>query len=147
MFVYDSPTSRINLQNFKKSNDSSLQAPSARALNENIIVYNFHNFLTNNRFFVFSYLSATPQTSKRRVKTPSIRSITELYPNAWWLEREIAELHDINFINKKDTRNLMLQYGDTSAPFKKNNPSIGLKEIFYDVVSDSLIYSPVSLQF
>ena len=144
MLVYDSPAAGAKLQNPNVNND---QPPVAPALNDNIIVYNFHNFLTNNRFFVFSYLSADPRTQKRQIKAPSIRSITELYPNAWWLEREIAELHNINFINKKDTRNLMLQYGDTSAPFKKNNPSVGLKEIFYDAVSDSLIYSPVSLQF
>ena len=30
----------------------------------------------------------------------------------------------------------MLQYGDTSAPFQKFLPSIGLKEMFYDSIND-----------
>jgi NADH:ubiquinone oxidoreductase subunit C len=63
------------------------------------------------------------------------------------LEREAAELHGIFFSGKKDLRNLMLQYGDSSAPMKKSYPSIGLKEIFYDSVTDTLIQNPVSIQF
>jgi hypothetical protein len=41
----------------------------------------------------------------------------------------------------------MLQYGDTSAPFKKSFPSIGVKEIFYDAVTDLVIQNPTSIQF
>jgi NADH:ubiquinone oxidoreductase subunit C len=63
------------------------------------------------------------------------------------LEREASELNGIFFSGKKDTRNLMLQYGDTSAPFKKSFPSIGLKEIFYDSTTDLLVYNPTSIQF
>jgi NADH-quinone oxidoreductase subunit C len=77
----------------------------------------------------------------------SIFSIAELFPNANWLEREIAELHGVFFLGKKDLRNLLLQYGDTSAPMLKSYPSIGTREIFYDSVSDLLIQNPVSLQF
>jgi NADH:ubiquinone oxidoreductase subunit C len=63
------------------------------------------------------------------------------------LEREIAELHGIFFSGKKDLRNLMLQYGDTSAPLKKFFPSIGIKEVFYDAVADVLVQNPTSVQF
>jgi hypothetical protein len=41
----------------------------------------------------------------------------------------------------------MLVYGDFSTPLKKSFPSIGIKEIFYDSVSDLLIQTPVSIQF
>jgi len=40
----------------------------------------------------------------------------------------------------------MLQYGDTSVPFQKSYPSIGLKELFYDPINDSVIQSPVTIQ-
>jgi hypothetical protein len=40
----------------------------------------------------------------------------------------------------------MLQYGDTSAPFQKAAPSIGLKEMYYDSVTDIIVESPVTLQ-
>jgi len=41
----------------------------------------------------------------------------------------------------------MLPYGDTSAPMKKIFPSIGTKEIFYDVSTDTLTLMPVTIQF
>ena len=74
-------------------------------------------------------------------------SISELFLNSNWLERELSELHGLFFIGKKDIRNLMLQYGDNSAPFQKAFPSIGTKEIFYDINNDFLIQLPISIQF
>jgi NADH:ubiquinone oxidoreductase subunit C len=62
------------------------------------------------------------------------------------LEREVAELNGVNFNNKKDLRNLMLQYGDTSVPFQKSSPSIGYKEFYYDSINDILIETPITLQ-
>jgi hypothetical protein len=40
----------------------------------------------------------------------------------------------------------MLQYGDTSAPFRKSYPSIGLKEVFYDSVNDQIIQHQITSQ-
>lgn len=40
----------------------------------------------------------------------------------------------------------MLQYGDSSAPFQKSFPTIGLKEMFYNPIKDTIIQSPVSIQ-
>jgi NADH:ubiquinone oxidoreductase subunit C len=58
----------------------------------------------------------------------------------------VAELHGAVFTNKKDLRNLMLQYGDTTTPFLKSAPSIGFKEVYYDSVSDILLEAPITLQ-
>ena len=102
--------------------------------NNNVIVYNFHNIQLHERFFIFA------------LKNSGLKSVTELYPNATWLEREVAELHGLNFLGKKDVRNLMLQYGDTSAPFRKSFPSIGRKEMFYDGVNDTITQQPITLQ-
>lgn len=98
-----------------------------------ILVYNFHNLMFNNRFFVFVVGSMSVSCNF------TINSISELYPNAGWLERELSELHGLLFMNKKDTRNLMLQYGDLSAPLRKSSPSIGLRELFYDALLDKVI--------
>jgi NADH:ubiquinone oxidoreductase subunit C len=62
------------------------------------------------------------------------------------LEREVSELHGVIFTNKKDLRNLMLQYGDTSTPFRKSSPSIGVKEVFYDSINDSIVQLPLAVQ-
>ena len=72
--------------------------------------------------------------------------MSELYLNSWWLEREASEMHGIVFENKKDLRNLLLQYGDTSTPFRKTYPSIGTKETIYDTTDDYIKQNPVSIQ-
>ena len=72
--------------------------------------------------------------------------MTELFSAANWLEREVSELSGVSMSGKKDLRNLMLQYGDSSTPFKKSFPTIGLREMFYNPVKDTIVQNPVTLQ-
>lgn len=138
IFAYDYP---YNINTEKKNN------AKITTLNNSLIVYNFHSITNQQRFFIFSLNNLKKNLNKKSINWLSLNSITELFLNANWLEREAAELNAISFSNKKDLRNLMLQYGDTSAPLKKPFPSIGLREIFYDSSNDLLIQVPVTIQF
>lgn len=138
IFAYEVPSN--NNINLNEKNKISLN-------NNSLIVYNFHSILFQQRFFIFALLNNKQNIKKNNINWNSINSITELFLNANWLEREVAELHGIFFSNKKDLRNLMLPYGDTSAPMRKSFPSIGVKEVFYDSLTDLLIQNPVSIQF
>lgn len=110
-------------------------------------VYNFHVLGTQNRFFIFSQANSTALDGTYLLRTTnSLSSITELFSAANWLERECAELHGVSFSGKKDLRNLMLQYGDSSSPFQKSFPTIGLKEMYYNPIKDTIIQNPVTLQ-
>ena len=132
IFSYELPLSNSD-RDFKKTSNNLFTQNS-------IVVYNFHNLTYQERFFFFCAELPT------KFNGFTLNSISELFPNANWLEREVSELHGVVFNNKKDLRNLMLQYGDTSMPFKKSSPSIGVKEVFYDSVNDVLIQIPVSVQ-
>lgn len=112
-----------------------------------ILVYNFHSILFQQRFFIFVMNSPKQNINKITVNWTSLNSIAELFLNANWLEREVSEFHGIFFTGKKDLRNLLLPYGDTSAPLRKSFPSIGVRELFYDSVSNLIIQNPVSIQF
>ena len=112
-----------------------------------VVVYNFHSLYSQDRFFVFSqpsYLSCTGNDLAS--VSNSLSSVAEVYPAANWLEREVSELNGVSFAGKKDLRNLMLQYGDASNPFKKSFPSIGLKEMHYDPIKDTIVQNPLSVQ-
>ena len=111
-----------------------------------VVVYNFHSLHSQNRFFIFTQSISNTVKSKFLDKNDSSDSIAELFPAANWLEREIAELHGVSFFGKKDLRNLMLQYGDSTAPFQKFFPSIGIKELFYSPIKDTLVQNHLSLQ-
>ena len=112
-----------------------------------IVIYNFHSLYSQDRFFLFtqpSYFNSTNDTYS--AISNSLSSVAEVYPAGNWLEREVAELNGVSFSGKKDLRNLMLQYGDASTPFKKSFPSIGLKEMFYDPIKDTIVQNPLSVQ-
>ena len=128
IFAYETLSTSSNTM----SNKNKL--PSATS----IIIYNFHSLFSNERFFVHTYTND--------YEFLLINSMTELFFSANWLEREVSELHGLSFSNKKDIRNLMLQYGDSSFPFKKLFPTIGLKEMYYEPVKDTLIQNPVTIQ-
>ena len=105
-----------------------------------VLVYNFHGVFLHERFFFF--VIGCDSTGPRSFT----KSLNEIFPNSVWLEREVLELHAVTFEGKKDVRNLMLQYGDSSAPFRKSFPSIGTREMFYDGVNDTIAQGLVSLQ-
>ena len=135
MFAYELPL---------KATSSGLTGVSKAVLvggrvSESIVVYNFHNLTLHDRLYFFVI-----QKAKNLVGS-TLTSISELFPNSSWLEREIAELNGVGFMNKKDTRNLMLQYGDTTVPFQKLTPSIGYKELFFDSLGDVVIEVPTSI--
>jgi NADH:ubiquinone oxidoreductase subunit C len=137
IFSYEIPTPSIIGSGISGSNTS----PSS------VVVYNFHMLSTHNKLIIFikNFDSATYGSGHTNFY-PRLFSISELFSAANWLEREAAELHGTNFYGKKDLRNLMLQYGDTSVPFQKSSPSIGYKEFYYDSVNDVLIETPITLQ-
>jgi NADH:ubiquinone oxidoreductase subunit C len=112
-------------------------------VDNSIIVYNFQNLYSQQRFFIFVNNNSNSKF-KNKIK---LNSITNLFLNANWLEREAYELSGVFFYGKKDLRNLMLQYGDNSSPFKKTSPCVGLRELFYDSTTDLLIQTPVTIQF
>ena len=149
IFAYEIPTPSMLAVDYSRK-DSSAGVSKFGILGKGLSVvslYNFHVLNTQHRFYIFvqssTNLSAQESLSS---KTSMLTSVTELFSAANWLEREVSELHGVSFSAKKDLRNLMLQYGDTSAPFQKFFPSIGLKEMYYNPVKDTIIQNPVSIQ-
>ena len=109
-----------------------------------LLVYNYHSLATQDRFFVFAHCGSSYNPSVATRST--VQSVSELFSAANWLEREVSELSGISLSGKKDLRNLMLQYGDASTPFKKSFPTIGLREMFYNPVKDTIVQNPVTVQ-
>jgi len=143
ILAYEVPTNPTNTP-LNSNNPSAIVSKSSTS----IVVYNVHSFLTQNRLFIFLQNSSKLTTSSYLLNSGGncLESVAELFPSANWLEREISELSGISFSGKKDLRNLLLQYGDASNPFRKSFPSIGYKELFYNPIQDTLIQNPISVQ-
>ena len=135
IFSYEVPT--YNNSNNEISNKYTFLDKKSST----VVVYNYHSLMSQDRFFIFTQPGLSNSS-----KYNFLPSITELFSAANWLEREAAELSGVSFSGKKDLRNLMLQYGDSSAPFQKSFPSIGLREMFYDPPKDTIIQNAVTIQ-
>lgn len=72
--------------------------------------------------------------------TESIASIDCLYFNSNWLERENSEMFSINYIYKKDLRNLLLDYSRNEYPLLKEFPCEGYYDVYFDFFDDQLKY-------
>lgn len=139
-------TQLVDIFAYEVPSTSALNTESKKA-SSSIVVYNFHVLNTQNRFFFFTKIGSSFSKHWGVLQShQAVPSIAELFFAANWLEREVSELHSINFSGKKDLRNLMLQYGDSTGPFQKSFPSIGTREMFYNPIKDTIIQNPVSLQ-
>lgn len=70
----------------------------------------------------------------------NICSIDSIYPNASWLERESSELFNIHYTQKRDARNLLLDYSRNDYPFLKEFPTEGYHDVYFDFFEDQLQY-------
>ena len=69
-----------------------------------------------------------------------ISSVDSLYPNANWIERETSEMFGVIYTNKKDIRNLLLDYSRNEYPMLKEFPCEGYYDLYFDFFNDQLQY-------
>ena len=147
MFAYELPFIGSKQNPNTNTNNINASINSLTGLCQpSVVVYNLHSLFFHKRVFIFSQHNHNMFDKKLSNNYFTLNSITELFPAGNWLERENSELHGINFLGKKDLRNLMLQYGDSSTPFNKSFPSIGTNELVYNPINDTISQVPISVQ-
>ena len=144
----------VDIFAYEKSNTDSTNSKSSGHKKYNygtkvdtpILVYNFHTLFSQNRLYLFAVSASVRLRALALGASNAIESVSELFMSANWLEREVSELHGVVFNAKKDLRNLMLQFGDLSAPLQKWFPSTGFRDLIYDSLKDTLISIGSSVQ-
>jgi NADH-quinone oxidoreductase subunit C len=63
----------------------------------------------------------------------SLKSITNIFKSGEWLEREIWDMYGIYFIDNKDLRRILTDYGFEGYPLRKDFPVSGYVELKYNV--------------
>jgi NADH-quinone oxidoreductase subunit C len=74
-----------------------------------------------------------------------VPTITTLWPNAGWLEREVFDMYGVIFAGNKDLRRILTDYGFEGHPFRKDFPLTGYQELRYSEEDKRVVYEPVSL--
>jgi NADH-quinone oxidoreductase subunit C len=72
-------------------------------------------------------------------------SLSELYASAAWLEREVWDMFGVFFLNHKDLRRILTDYGFDGFPLRKDFPISGFKEIRYNEVKQLIDSEPLRL--
>lgn len=104
-------------------------------LNRFHMFYIFLSIKFNCRLFVFFNIS----------ENEFIPSCQCNFSSSGWLEREVWDLFGIFFSGNNDLRRILTDYGFKGHPLRKDFPTTGFVEIFYDDSVKSLVYVPVTL--
>ena len=93
------------------------------------------------RFEVVYMLLSLTKNSRIVVKvtaseTTPVPTVTTLWPNAGWLEREVFDLYGVIFAGNMDLRRILTDYGFRGYPLRKDFPTTGYKELRYDEVQN-----------
>ena len=113
-----------------------------------IVVY---NLFSKKYQFIITYLLKSMRFNSRVNLTTFLKdttlpaSVTLIYPNAEWLEREVWDFFGINFLNNLDLRRLLNDYGFKGHPLLKNFPLVGYLDIIYSEKYYMLTYNKVEL--
>jgi len=102
------------------------------------------------RFEVVYMLQSLTRNRRVMVKvmtdeaTP-VPTVTTLWPNAGWLEREIFDMYGVIFAGNPDLRRILTDYGFEGHPFRKDFPLTGYTELRYSEEEKRVVYEPVDL--
>jgi len=102
------------------------------------------------RFEVVYSLLSLKHNQRIRVKLPAgeetpVESVTTVYSNAGWCEREVWDLYGVFFANHPDLRRILTDYGFEGHPLRKDFPLTGFVEVRYDEDEKRVVYEPVKL--
>ena len=102
------------------------------------------------RFDVVYHLLSYTKNMRLRIKietdedTP-VPSITGVFCNADWYEREAFDMFGIFFDGHPDLRRILTDYGFHGHPLRKDFPMTGYTEVRYDEALKRVVYEPVKL--
>jgi NADH-quinone oxidoreductase subunit C len=105
------------------------------------------------RFAIVSHLLSLAHNRRLRLRVfaadddfPVVDSLTGIWPNANWYEREAFDFFGIMFAGHEDLRRILTDYGFIGHPFRKDFPLSGNVEMRYDPEQKRVIYQPVTIE-
>ena len=75
-----------------------------------------------------------------------VSSLTNIFPAANWMEREVFDMYGIKFKNHPDLRRILTDYNFEGFPLRKDFPLTGHTEVRYNEDKKKVVYEPVKLE-
>ncbi|MGA9637240.1 NADH-quinone oxidoreductase subunit C [Flavobacterium sp.] len=87
--------------------------PDSEIERQMAIVYHMHNWYDNTRIRIKAFITGS---------NPEIKSITNIFPSANWMERETYDFYGVNFIGHPQLKRILNMDEMTSFPMRKEFP-------------------------
>lgn len=102
------------------------------------------------RFSIIYNICSVKYKSRLKVVTQvdeitPLYSMTGLYKNANWLEREVFDMYGIYFESHPDLRRILTDYGFEGYPLRKDFPLTGFKEVRYDDSQKRVLFESLEM--
>jgi NADH-quinone oxidoreductase subunit C len=102
------------------------------------------------RFEVVYHLLSITRNHRLRIRVSTdeerpVPTVTNVYPVAGWLEREVFDMYGVVFEGNGDLRRILTDYGFRGHPQRKDFPLTGYVELRYSEEEKRVVYEPVSL--
>lgn len=102
------------------------------------------------RFDIVYHLLSLTRNHRIRVRVMTdeeqpVPSVTDIWPVAGWLEREVYDLYGVLFDGNMDLRRILTDYGFQGHPLRKDFPMTGYVEMRYSEEAKRVVYEPVNL--
>tara|TARA_B100000963_G_scaffold248505_1_gene217625 strand:+ start:375 stop:980 length:606 start_codon:yes stop_codon:yes gene_type:complete len=75
-----------------------------------------------------------------------IPSLTNIFPSANWMEREVYDMYGVTLKDHPDLRRILTDYGFEGHPLRKDFPLTGHTEVRYSEDEKKVISEPVKLE-
>lgn len=106
---------------------------------------------TPGRFVVVYHVLSLSHNLRYRIRVPledvttMVPSVTAIWPNANWYEREAFDLYGVRFAGHPALRRILTDYGFVGYPMRKDFPLVGQVEMRYDATLARCLYEPVQI--
>ena len=138
------------LDNWKTLNAS--RTGFSRAVEDNKFIPDPDETFLPTRFAVIYHLLSIAHNWRIRLRIytgienpPSVKSVSSIWASANWFEREAFDLFGIHFDGHPDLRRILTDYEFIGHPFRKDFPTSGNLEVYYDEEEEKVKYRPVSI--